>query len=120
MERIKKEKELLGFYITRHPATLLRQKNRQILSLELALKQNGHMQIAGIIQSIRPQKTKKGDQMAFATLADDTGTLDIAIMPIQWQRVQTQLETNKLVILQVNKNRPDSAIFNGMQIIDVI
>lgn len=120
MERIKKEKELLGFYITRHPATLLRQKNRQILSLESALKQNGHMQIAGIIQSIRPQKTKKGDQMAFATLADDTGTLDIAIMPIQWQRVQTQLETNKLVILQVNKNRPDSAIFNGMQIIDVI
>lgn len=118
MERIKKEKELLGFYITRHPAHLLRQNNPQILSIHKALKQKGYFQIAGIIQSIRSLKTKKGDQMAFATISDDTGELDIAIMPLQWQQVQDQLEENKLVILQVNKNREDSAILNGLKMID--
>lgn len=117
LERLTREKELLGFYITRHPAYLVRAKNRSLVSTGQSLSQNGNMQIAGVLHSIHERKTKKGQQMAFATLEDDTGELNVAIMPEKWEQLRPVLKEDLLVVAWVNKNRADSAILNGIQLV---
>ncbi len=84
-QRLAFEKEALGFYLSEHPAEQFR--NRLLASGALTvmeLFQNGemrHVKTGGYVTGARTIKTKKGDQMAFLTLADETGELEVVAFP---------------------------------------
>lgn len=84
-DKLKMEKEVLGFYLTSHPLEsylpiikVLKRVQLQKLS-ELPPKTN--VSVVGFISSIKTIKTKKGDQMAFITISDESGEVDGVIFP---------------------------------------
>lgn len=77
------EKELLGLYLSSHPL----EKHRELLAKSphpignLSPDAVGTITCFGSLASIKEITTKKGDAMAFATLEDLTGTIELIIFP---------------------------------------
>lgn len=118
--RLEQEKKLLGFYWTRHPSTFLRQKDRNLKSVHEILAISGPVQTIGILHSIHFYKNKKGQQMAFGVLSDESGEIDLALMPWIYEKYQLLLKENQLVYLKGNKNRPQSILVNVIQPINEV
>jgi DNA polymerase-3 subunit alpha len=104
MERLKYEKESLGFYITGHP---LNNFERELSSMnilktsQLEEKSNGaEVRIAGIVTQVKkkPLKDNSG-MMAFVTLEDDEGTVEITVFKDLYARYVQTLEKDNLVIV---------------------
>ncbi len=73
-----KEYELFGFYLGNHPSSIYKSdKIKKIVNIEKYLFQN--VMVAVIIEKISQIKTKKGDDMAFISVSDETGKLDLVI-----------------------------------------
>lgn len=115
LRRLAYEKKLLGFYWTKHPSSLLRQKNRNLKSILEILNFSGPVQTVGILHSIHLYKNKKGQQMAFGVLSDESGEIDLALMPWIYEKYKFFLKENQLVYLQGTKNRPKSILVNDIQ-----
>lgn len=113
--RLQYEKELLGLYWTRHPANLLRQQNPLLCSIQDVLERMGPIQSVGVVHSIHPYKNKKGQQMAFAVLSDETGDIDLAFMPWIYEKILPWLKENQLIWIQGNKTRPKSILVNDLR-----
>lgn len=86
-EKLKLEKELLGFYLTDHPVKkvvriVANQISHKINQLDPTLHLNQIVTIAGIVSRVRLVNTKKNNsKMAFITLEDDTKNIDCVIFP---------------------------------------
>lgn len=118
MQRLLKEKELLGFYVSKHPAALLREANPTLTAIADAQSKMGFLNMAGILHGIHNHKTRKGDAMAFASLSDEGATIDLAIMPNVFERLQPLLKNNTLVIIEGRKQRKDSLLVNNIILAD--
>ncbi len=113
--RLQYEKELLGMYWTRHPANLLRHQNPLLSPIQNLLERQGNVQTVGIVHGIHPYKNKKGQQMAFAILSDETGDIDLAFMPWIYEKILPWLKENQLIWIQGNKTRPKSILVNDIR-----
>jgi len=82
------EKETLGLYLSGHPYDEFEQELRQLVSFPLAKVRPGKQSvtIAGLVVAIRTMKTKRGDTMAFLTLDDKTGRMEVAIFADMYQQ----------------------------------
>lgn len=87
-EMMQMEKELLGFYLSDNPLS----KKLALLSSKVDLKignlygdpeiVNSTVRLGGILSSLRYTMTKKNNsEMAFGTLEDETGKIDLVIFP---------------------------------------
>ncbi|MBI2059010.1 MAG: DNA polymerase III subunit alpha [Nitrospirae bacterium] len=79
------EKEMLGFYLTRHPLEKYLEKLRAlnvtvIGSLE-TMTEGREVWIAGMVSEIKERPTKGGDLYAFVTLEDMTGAMEVIVWP---------------------------------------
>ena len=102
-EQLNWERELIGVYITDHPLSPAMDAIRQNVthySSELAEAQAQQMvRVAGLITRIRPHTTKKGDPMAFVTLEDLQGNIDLVIFPRTWKEVHEFVEWDAIVMV---------------------
>jgi len=84
-ERLKYEKETIGFYVSGHP--LKRFSNElawftDASSASILEKSTGkEVSIAGIPATISPKTTRKGDKMAIVTLEDLNGSIEVILWP---------------------------------------
>lgn len=99
------EKEVLGFLLTRNPLDRFREiieskVNKNIGDIEEA--DNGKMIIiAGIISSFKIVKTKKDNsEMAFLTLYDDSGSIEITVFPKTFAKLRSMLAVNKVLLMK--------------------
>jgi len=103
------EKQLLGFYLTDHPLAEALNKIRELVSHQISdLDPQVHLDktvtLGGTIKNVRQVFTKKTNrEMAFATLDDETGSLDLIIFPqiysltqAVWAKDQPVLVTGKV------------------------
>ena len=69
--------------------------------------------LCGILTGIRMQTTKKGDLMAYATLSDREGDIDLLIFPRTLPQVRSQLEENNIckVVGRVSIQDDEKKIF---------
>lgn len=118
LQRLMDEYEVLGFYLSRHPAALYRHHNRRLYSCRRALQSQGLMEAVGILQGLHEFKTKKGQLMAFASLVDDTGQIDLAIMPWLYTQLQPVLKNGLFVHVRGKKNRPKSILVDALHLLD--
>lgn len=118
MERVKQEKKLLGFALSAHPAVILRSRDRRIVPIETILDREGYMTLAGLTIRVQPHTTKKGDEMAFVTLSDDTGEIDLAIMPDLYMLFKERLKPDLMIVVSGRKNRPKSMIPSSLEIVE--
>jgi DNA polymerase-3 subunit alpha len=84
-EKLKIEKEVLGFFLSSHPLMAYRHElNRMNITTIEACKElpNGtEVRLGIIVPSFKEYITKKGDKMAFCSMEDMTGSGELTMLP---------------------------------------
>ena len=79
------EKEALGFYITGHPLARHAEAIRRFATCDTSgLSERAdkeEVKVCGIVAGLKELTTKKGDRMAFVTLEDLTGFVEMVVFP---------------------------------------
>ncbi len=101
IENVDRELESLGVVLSaspyKHKKALLRGYN--LTSINEAKEAKGSLTIGGIIRARKVIKTKSGQPMAFMTVYDDTGDIEVIVFPRSFADVATQLDKNRLVVI---------------------
>ena len=102
-EQLNWERDLIGLYVSDHPLSPVMDAIRQKISHSAAeLVEAQHQQlvrVAGLVTRIRPHTTKKGDAMAFATIEDFQGTIDLVIFPRTYAKYQELIQCDNIVMV---------------------
>jgi len=104
------EKETLGLYLSGHPidryeAELAEFIPKKITDLD-APESKGYQRnekpvlTAGLIVAIRTMKSKNGSRMAFITLDDQSGRLEVRVFADVYEQYQSFIQPDKLVVIQ--------------------
>lgn len=103
-EKLRLEKEYLGFYVSDHPLKAASQA-AQILSpinLNQLAEQNSRQLISAVVMlnSVRKIITKKGTPMAFLQLEDiTTGDIEGTVFPSTYEKLESLLVENQRLII---------------------
>ncbi|MFD1362246.1 DNA polymerase III subunit alpha [Lentibacillus salinarum] len=101
MKKLRDEKELLGLYVSSHPFTQYRAilKKTGYTTMEDAPNLTGKRNVksAGIVQTIKPIRTRRGDPMAFLTIGDETGDMEAVVFPDLYREIHRWLSEDMLV-----------------------
>ena len=96
--RLAYEKEALGFYITGHP---LAKYEKELAALANATTESikemadkSHVRLGGAVAKVTLKTTKKGARMAFVTLEDMAGMVEVIVFPELYQASQSHLEAD--------------------------
>lgn len=111
-EQLNFEKQVLGFYASGHPIEgelqLVTHYQRTPI-VELFTKQeNSVVRIAGMIEDIKVILTRKKQQMAFVTVSDETGEVEMTVFPEAYQENRLKLQKGELVFLEGKVHSHDS------------
>ncbi|MFL5372004.1 MAG: DNA polymerase III subunit alpha, partial [Myxococcales bacterium] len=103
-ERLAKEKEALGFYITGHPLAryaddVRRYATHTCASLASA-KGFEKVAVAGVVAGYRERLTKTGKRIGFAALEDLTGTRDLVLYEDILQRFEALLKGDEPLLVR--------------------
>ncbi|GAC1668734.1 MAG: DNA polymerase III subunit alpha [Candidatus Dormibacteraceae bacterium] len=102
-EKLRLEKELLGLYLSDHPlrrisAELAKLSDTQAVEVTSAL-QDTEVRVAGLVREVRRVVTRKGQIMAYATLEDLTGTVDVVLFPRIFEQTRLLFEPDKVIVV---------------------
>ena len=101
VQRLKYERELTGFYITAHPLSryaAVIEKFSTAKSDSLAELSDGkEVKLCGIVNTIKPMTTKKGDRMAYFTFEDLHGMIEIIAFPDLYRSSGTLIVPESLI-----------------------
>jgi DNA polymerase-3 subunit alpha len=89
-EKLAREKDALGIYLSGHPLEKFQQAlhilaDHTIVDLE-EYTNNGPVTVGGLAISVKETITKKGDRMAFLTLEDQLGSIEVVVFNEVFQR----------------------------------
>jgi len=99
------EKEVLGFLISRNPLSvykeIINRKSTKPIA-EIGKSDVGKtMILVGIISNFKVIRTKKNDlEMAFLTIFDDSGSVEVVAFPKVFRQLKANLAINKGLILK--------------------
>jgi DNA polymerase-3 subunit alpha len=108
-EKLEKEKEVAGFYVSSHPLKsypLVKYLDVQTFlgCLDLIKEVNSlkepFVTCVGLMQNHKIINTKKGDRMAFAQFEDLSGHAEIIIFPTLFKKVETLLSSYTIFIVK--------------------
>ncbi len=110
-EKLEKEKEVLGFYISSHPLQMyeaqmqwFKTKSFEQLLFENQAKkgnvQESFIAVQGFLITKKIISTKKGERMAFLQVEDMTGSAEIIIFPKLFQKIEPWLASHTLFIIK--------------------
>jgi DNA polymerase-3 subunit alpha len=89
-ERLAHEKDALGFYISSHPLMAVRHQLRRLTTATSQSLAEGSSEplvtVGGIITQQRTQLTRNGERMAFFTLEDLYGSIEVIAFPEIYRR----------------------------------
>lgn len=114
MEKLEKERELLGFYISGHPLDVYKDdiKNSVIVDLSVPEKigLDKSTQLIATINTKRVILTKKGTEMCFMNISDKNGSVDCTVFPNLYEKCKDKLviESIQGFIGKFQKNYKDS------------
>jgi DNA polymerase-3 subunit alpha len=101
--RLNGEKETLGLYLTGHPIERYEAELRGIVSRRIAdLNPNGDQTVvvAGLVVAMRTMNTKRGDKIAFITLDDRSGRLELAVFSEVYQHHRDLIAKDRLLVVE--------------------
>lgn len=112
-ERLAWEKELLGLYISGHPLDKYRAKMEakgiSIAKVLASSRQGQNQMIIGVIEEVKEIRTKKGDLMAFARLADFTGPLEVVFFPKIYEDTKALVGSDKVLAVEGTMSKRNDA-----------
>ncbi len=98
------EKELLGIYVSGHPLDQFSETLRQYqgsIKLAKSEERNGYpLVVAGVVESVKPILTKRGDRMGFITVSDKEASIESVAFPEVFKQNREALEIGRCVLLK--------------------
>lgn len=103
-ETLSKEKEVLGFYVSGHPLSRYKTELKAFAphtteSLE-GIKDGEQVTLGGMITNFKLNIDKKGKQMAFVTLEDFLGTVEVIVFSDCFDKHKKMLKADAMVLIQ--------------------
>src|SRR6185503_1800027 len=110
-QQLKYERELTGFYITAHPLARYEATIHALASATTAgiteLSDGKEVRLCGIIATVKSMLTKKGDRMAYVSLEDLQGTVEVIVFPDLFKTVGELIAPERLVRVTGTIDRGD-------------
>jgi DNA polymerase-3 subunit alpha len=101
-DKLRLEKEVLGFYLSSHPVSIyekfLSQLNITFLYEFIPPKNYGKAVV--YIGEMKKIRTKKGEQMAFFTMSDQTGEMEAVVFPNVLKKMATILQQGNILVVE--------------------
>jgi DNA polymerase-3 subunit alpha len=102
-EKLRIEKELTGFYLSGHPMDDCRELWERYVRLDLGNPEAaapGPCLLIGILKGLRAITSKGGRPMAFASLADYQGEMDLVFFEETWLKCRDRIAENDIIALK--------------------
>lgn len=98
LEKLEKEIEVLGYPVSNYPTEKYQEAylNKELTAFQ-DIYEKKSVACLGVITQFKRIKTKKGDPMAFATVQDHTGTMEITLFPKEYPKYYQLFEKNRLI-----------------------
>ena len=113
-EKLKLEKELLGFYLSDHPLRQLSGSVRLLSPIALASleEQADKARVSAVVMvpELRQVTTRKGDRMAVLQLEDLTGSCEAVVFPKAYARLADHLMVDARLMLWASVDRRDERV----------
>ena len=109
---LEKEKEMLGIYISGHPLDDyydLIEQNVTAKSIDFMIEdETGEFRVrdkkqycvGGLVETISVKTTRNGDNMAFITLEDVFGTLEVVVFPREYRQYSSIIQKNEKLLIK--------------------
>lgn len=102
-EKLRKEKELLGFYVSDHPLKSIQQIARYLAPINLtqfAQQKEGMMFCAVVmLNGVKKVMTKKGEPMAILQIEDLTAQSEAVVFPKYYEHIGSLLQVDTRLII---------------------
>lgn len=108
MEKLKQERELIGFFLSGHPLDRYRDDIALFCSHRLGedglknLKERIPVTSAGIITAARHTRDKKGRPIAFLTMEDENGSTEVLVFSECYDKAMNLLQVDTMVVVEGN------------------
>ena len=113
-EKLKLEKEVLGFYISDHPLKMVQAAARILAPINLGdLNDYGEGAMVSavvMLTSVKPVTTKKGDRMAIIQIEDLTGSTEAVVFPKSFDRVKDYIQPDARLMIWGKVDRRDDQV----------
>lgn len=118
-EKLSKEKEFLGICISGHLLddyydVIEKKCTAKSMDFvldeefgEFAVEDKKFYTVAGVVENVRVQTTKRGDNMAFVTIEDLYGTLEIVVFPREYSNYKELFVKNSKLLVRGNASLSD-------------
>ncbi len=101
--KLQYEKESLGFYISGHPLDFYADQIAKLCATQTSgaqeHREGAEVILCGVLSVIKELTTKKGDRMAFLSLEDKEGSIEVVSFSDTYQQVKDLLETDVPVVV---------------------
>ena len=113
-EKLRLEKELVGFYLSDHPLKQLTPPARLIAPISLANLEEkadkAKVSAIAMISEMRQVTTRKGDRMAVLQLEDLTGSCEAVVFPKSYARLADHLIAEARLLIWAAVDRRDERV----------
>lgn len=110
-EKLRREKELLGFYVSDHPLKSVRSQAQILAPINLSelSDQREETLISAVVMlsNVKQVMTKKGDRMAIVQIEDLTGQTEAVVFPKSYERLSSLLVADARLIIWGKVDRRD-------------
>jgi DNA polymerase III subunit alpha len=109
-ERLRLEKEVLGFYISDHPLKDIRESSRVLAPISLGnVSAYADRSVSAIVMvtTVKNVTTKKGDAMAIPVLEDLTGQVEAVVFPKSYALIGHLIKPDARLIVWGKVDRQD-------------
>ena len=121
-QRLAKEKEILGFYISGHPLERFRTEAEIFAThsvSDLGQWRPEPMTLAVVVTNIKRQMSKKsGSEFARLTIEDFSGSCEVLIFPEKWATLNDQIRPDVPMLLKGAYSRRDEGADNPAFIVE--
>jgi DNA polymerase-3 subunit alpha len=110
--RLRREKEILGFYLSEHPLDAYRDEIAAVATGDTAklraLPTGFEVKLLGVVAALLRKMDKKGRSMGFLTVEDYAGTLEIVLFADLFEKAKSFLETDRVVLVRGRLDRREA------------
>lgn len=113
-DKLKLEKDLLGFYVSDHPLKAVQQAAKVLAPINLGdaddVSDGRTVSAVAIIVGLKPVTTRKGDRMAILQLEDLSGQIEAVAFPKSFARIGDLLELDARLMVWGKVDRKDDRV----------
>ena len=109
--RLRREKEVLGFYLSEHPLDAYRDEILAVASGDTArltgLPTGAEVRLLGVVSGVVRKPDKKGRMMGFVSVEDYAGSLECVLFADVFESARPFLEPDRVVLVRGRLDRRD-------------